>query len=61
LSLESPGGKVVAHPFDFFSRQIFPATIAEMKAEGNPGYHMIANNQQLNTISKRTMIIVFRQ
>jgi pimeloyl-ACP methyl ester carboxylesterase len=41
--------KVIAYEFDFFSEVVFPATITDMKSKGNPGYHMIANNLQLNT------------
>lgn len=42
-------GKVVAHDFETFRNRIFPETILEMKAKGNAGYHIIANNLQLNT------------
>ena len=40
---------VVTYSFDTFSREIFPKTIIDMKANGNTGYHIIANNLQLNT------------
>jgi pimeloyl-ACP methyl ester carboxylesterase len=41
--------KVVTYDFETFARQIFPRTILEMKANGNTGYHIIANNLELNT------------
>lgn len=41
--------KVVTYDFDTFATQIFPKTILDMKANGNTGYHIIANNLQLNT------------
>jgi pimeloyl-ACP methyl ester carboxylesterase len=41
--------KVVAYDFDTFDTLIFPKTILDMKAKGNTGYHIIANNLQLNT------------
>ncbi len=41
--------KVVTYDFDTFANQIFPKTILEMKNKGNTGYHIIANNLQLNT------------
>jgi pimeloyl-ACP methyl ester carboxylesterase len=41
--------KVVSHDFETFARQVFPKTILDMKANGNTGYHIIANNLQLNT------------
>lgn len=41
--------KVVTYDFDTFSKDIFPKTILDMKAGGNTGYHIIANNLQLNT------------
>ena len=41
--------KVVSYDFDTFSTKIFPKTILDMKANGNTGYHIIANNLQLNT------------
>ena len=41
--------KVVTYDFDTFTRKIFPYTIVEMKKNGNTGYHVIANNLQLNT------------
>lgn len=42
-------GKVVTYDFDTFANKIFPETILAMKANGNTGYHIIANNLQLNT------------
>jgi len=41
--------KVVTYDFETFDTQIFPKTILDMKANGNTGYHIIANNLQLNT------------
>jgi len=41
--------KVVTYDFNTFATEIFPKTILEMKANGNTGYHIIANNLQLNT------------
>jgi pimeloyl-ACP methyl ester carboxylesterase len=41
--------KVVSFDFNSFSQEVFPKTIIEMKAKGNSGYHIIANNLQLNT------------
>lgn len=41
--------KVVTYDFDSFANEIFPKTILDMKANGNTGYHIIANNLQLNT------------
>jgi pimeloyl-ACP methyl ester carboxylesterase len=41
--------KVVNYDFDTFSAEIFQKTIVDMKATGNTGYHIIANNLQLNT------------
>jgi pimeloyl-ACP methyl ester carboxylesterase len=41
--------KVITYDFDTFANQIFPKTISDMKANGNTGYHIIANNLQLNT------------
>lgn len=41
--------KVVTYDFKTFAAEIFPTTILEMKAKGNPGYHIIANNLALNT------------
>jgi pimeloyl-ACP methyl ester carboxylesterase len=41
--------KVVTYDFETFAAQIFPKTILDMKAKGNAGYHMIANNLELNT------------
>jgi len=42
-------GKVVVHSFEQFAENVFPQTIRAMKAYANPGYHIIANNLQLNT------------
>src|SRR5689334_4093154 len=41
--------KVIKYDFDTFSTEIFPKTILDMKVTGNTGYHVIANNLQLNT------------
>jgi pimeloyl-ACP methyl ester carboxylesterase len=41
--------KVVTYDFETFRSQIFARTIHEMRAKGNAGYHIIANNLQLNT------------
>lgn len=41
--------KVVAFDFETFKKKIFPETIIDMKKRGNTGYHIIANNLQLNT------------
>jgi pimeloyl-ACP methyl ester carboxylesterase len=41
--------KVVKHDYETFRNQVFPNTIVEMKNKGNTGYHIIANNLQLNT------------
>jgi pimeloyl-ACP methyl ester carboxylesterase len=41
--------KVVTYDFDSFAARIFPETILKMKANGNTGYHIIANNLELNT------------
>lgn len=41
--------KVVAYEFETFANHIFQCTIVDMKANGNTGYHIIANNLQLNT------------
>ena len=41
--------KVVAYDFDTFAREIFAKTVVDMKGKGNTGYHIIANNLQLNT------------
>jgi len=40
---------VVVHAYDHFADHIFPQTIRDMKKKGNPGYHIIANNLELNT------------
>jgi pimeloyl-ACP methyl ester carboxylesterase len=42
-------GKVINYDFDTFKTTIFPKTILDMKAKGNTGFHVIANNLQLNT------------
>src|SRR4030095_11166149 len=41
--------KVVTYNFETFANEVFPKTILDMKAKGNTGYHIIANNLQLNT------------
>ena len=41
--------KVITYDYDTFKNQIFPNTIVEMKKNGNTGYHIIANNLQMNT------------
>jgi pimeloyl-ACP methyl ester carboxylesterase len=41
--------KVVTYDYDTFVNKIFPDTIINMKKNGNTGYHIIANNLQLNT------------
>jgi pimeloyl-ACP methyl ester carboxylesterase len=41
--------KVVTHDYKTFEREIFPQTIIDMKNNGNAGFHIIANNLQLNT------------
>ncbi len=41
--------KVVTYDFETFANQIYPQTVVDMKAKGNTGYHIIANNLQLNT------------
>jgi pimeloyl-ACP methyl ester carboxylesterase len=41
--------KVITYDADTFIDQIFQKTISDMKANGNTGYHIIANNLQLNT------------
>lgn len=42
-------GKVVTYDFAIFANKVFPQTIVEMKNKGNTGYHIIANNLELNT------------
>lgn len=42
-------GKVVIHEPAYFRDTVFPAGIREMKEKGNAGYHIIANNLELNT------------
>jgi len=41
--------QVVTYGLDTFTNRIFPKTIIDMKKKGNTGYHVIANNLQLNT------------
>lgn len=41
--------KVVTYDYGTFSKDIFPKVIVDMKNNGNAGYHIIANNLQLNT------------
>jgi len=41
--------QVVTYDLDTFTNHIFPKTIIDMKNKGNTGYHVIANNLQLNT------------
>jgi pimeloyl-ACP methyl ester carboxylesterase len=41
--------KVVQYDYETFKNKIFPDTIVDMKNKGNTGYHIIANNLQLNT------------
>lgn len=41
--------KVVTFDFPTFRDHIFPGTVIDMKKTGNTGYHIIANNLQLNT------------
>jgi len=41
--------KVVTYDYNTFRNQIFKETIIDMKGRGNTGYHIIANNLQLNT------------
>lgn len=41
--------KVVKHDYPPFAMEVFPATIVEMRNNGNTGYHVIANNLALNT------------
>lgn len=41
--------KVVTYGYEHFKNEIFPKTVQEMKARGNTGYHIIANNLQMNT------------
>jgi len=41
--------KVVTYDYETFAKEVFPQTILDMKANGNTGYHIIANNLQLNT------------
>jgi len=41
--------KVVPHDYETFSTVVIHDMIKAMKEKGNPGYHIIANNVQLNT------------
>lgn len=41
--------KVIAYDFENFAGEMFSKAIVDMKAAGNTGYHIIANNLQLNT------------
>src|SRR5687768_15724916 len=41
--------KVIEHAYPHFAKVVFPQTIQGMKANGNPGYHIIANNLEMNT------------
>lgn len=41
--------KVITYNYDTFRKHIFPNIIVDMKNNGNTGYHIIANNLQLNT------------
>jgi pimeloyl-ACP methyl ester carboxylesterase len=41
--------KVVKHSQQSFIDGVFAQTISDMKNYGNPGYHIIANNLQMNT------------
>ena len=41
--------KVIRYDFETFANVVFPKTILDMKANGNTGYHIIANNLELNT------------
>jgi len=41
--------KVVSYNLETFRNEVFDRTVSEMKAKGNAGYHIIANNLQLNT------------
>jgi pimeloyl-ACP methyl ester carboxylesterase len=41
--------KVVTYDFETFANKVFSQTILDMKASGNTGYHIIANNLELNT------------
>ena len=41
--------KVVVYDSNTFAKDIFPKVIVDMKNNGNTGYHIIANNLQLNT------------
>ncbi|MBL0741412.1 alpha/beta fold hydrolase [Chryseolinea lacunae] len=41
--------QVVSHDYESFHNIVYPRTIVDMKKKGNTGYHIIANNLQLNT------------
>jgi pimeloyl-ACP methyl ester carboxylesterase len=41
--------KVVSHTHNHFVDTVYPETIVHMKRYGNTGYHIIANNLELNT------------
>lgn len=41
--------KVITYDWDTFREVVFPKTVTDMKSFGNTGYHIIANNLQLNT------------
>jgi pimeloyl-ACP methyl ester carboxylesterase len=41
--------KVVTYDYETFSKKVFSEVIGDMKKNGNTGYHIIANNLQLNT------------
>ena len=41
--------KVVPHSYETFSKNIIHKMVRDMKDKGNPGYHIIANNIELNT------------
>src|SRR5687767_15276758 len=53
--------KVVTYDFETFANEVFPKIILDMKANGNTGYHIIANNLQLTTMLSRITIIIFKQ
>ncbi|WP_424001433.1 alpha/beta fold hydrolase [Maribacter sp. IgM3_T14_3] len=41
--------KVVTYDYETFANHVFPKTVHDMKANGNAGYYIIANNLELNT------------
>lgn len=41
--------KVISYDYKVFLNEIYPKVILEMKKNGNTGYHIIANNLELNT------------